>query len=260
MRRRAEVLSLDCSHLERDQAGRSRSCFPRTRNWRTQHQAAEPHASSKWAPPRKARSWLASASSTSTRAQESALGRLCRQRRRRRKVRAIPPRRSQLEGGSATSTGRIRLLTGPSRSNSQQEFKWAWEQMMDEMAEAVRNGPGEISPAESPEARDQGCSRPGRSDARSMPETENGFLTYDCYAGTEVLEEGAKAIGWESGIQCPAATPEDSRQARGGDVPASRGPRRLSGRRGAATIGFVATSGSGHGGGDRAEKRRQFTG
>ena len=30
------------------------------------------------------------------------------------------------------------MRTGPSRSNSQQEFKWAWEQMMDEMAEAVR--------------------------------------------------------------------------------------------------------------------------
>jgi CO/xanthine dehydrogenase Mo-binding subunit len=30
-----------------------------------------------------------------------------------------------------------------------------------------------------------------------MPEMENGFLTYDCYAGPECLEEGAKAIGWE---------------------------------------------------------------
>jgi CO/xanthine dehydrogenase Mo-binding subunit len=33
------------------------------------------------------------------------------------------------------------MLTGPSRSNMQQEFKWGWEQMMDEMAEAVGMDP-----------------------------------------------------------------------------------------------------------------------
>ncbi len=34
---------------------------------------------------------------------------------------------------------------GPSRSHLQQETKWSWENMMDEMAEAVRHGPGRVS-------------------------------------------------------------------------------------------------------------------
>jgi CO/xanthine dehydrogenase Mo-binding subunit len=33
------------------------------------------------------------------------------------------------------------MQTGPSRSNMQQEFKWGWEQMMDEMAEPIGMDP-----------------------------------------------------------------------------------------------------------------------
>src|SRR5487761_383117 len=40
-----------------------------------------------------------------------------------------------------------------------------------------------------------------------MPEMENGLLTYDCYAGPEVLEEGAKNIGWERRNPVPRGNP-----------------------------------------------------
>jgi CO/xanthine dehydrogenase Mo-binding subunit len=39
------------------------------------------------------------------------------------------------------------------------------------------------------------------------PEMENGLLTYDCYGGPDVLEQGAKAIGWERRNPVPGAMP-----------------------------------------------------
>ncbi len=56
------------------------------------------------------------------------------------------------------------LLVGASRSNSQQEFKWCWEQMMDEMAEACGIDPVKVRLGQSATARDEGRSDPGRSD------------------------------------------------------------------------------------------------
>jgi CO/xanthine dehydrogenase Mo-binding subunit/aerobic-type carbon monoxide dehydrogenase small subunit (CoxS/CutS family) len=69
---------------------------------------------------------------------------------------------------------------GPSRSYFQQETKWSWESMMDEMAEAVGQDPVQF--------RLMHITRPKIGDAR---------YPYDSFPSVEVLTEGAKAFGWE---------------------------------------------------------------
>ena len=81
------------------------------------------------------------------------------------------------------------------RSYTQQEVKWAWENMIDEMAEALGldpiqfrlmhvSRPGtKLSPARDWDARDLG----------KRLEITDGAITYDSFASVEVLEEGAKA-------------------------------------------------------------------
>jgi len=98
------------------------------------------------------------------------------------------------------------LRTQPVRSYTQQEVKWAWEHVMDEMAEAVAMDPLQF--------RLLHVSRPGgklttdwHSDFRSRYELQDGALTYDSFASVEVLEEGAKAIGWERRNRVPGGAP-----------------------------------------------------
>jgi xanthine dehydrogenase molybdenum-binding subunit len=91
------------------------------------------------------------------------------------------------------------MNTNPVRSFTQQEVKWAWENMMDEMAEAVGKDPLQF--------RLMHISRPGMklspagdwhaTDLGQRIELEKGALTYDSFASVEVLEEGAKVIGWD---------------------------------------------------------------
>jgi CO/xanthine dehydrogenase Mo-binding subunit/aerobic-type carbon monoxide dehydrogenase small subunit (CoxS/CutS family) len=69
---------------------------------------------------------------------------------------------------------------GPSRSYYQQETKWSWESMMDEMAEALALDPVQF--------RMMHITRPKPGDAR---------YPYDCFPSVEVLQEGAKAFGWD---------------------------------------------------------------
>jgi CO/xanthine dehydrogenase Mo-binding subunit/aerobic-type carbon monoxide dehydrogenase small subunit (CoxS/CutS family) len=69
---------------------------------------------------------------------------------------------------------------GPSRSHIQQETKWSWENMMDEMAEVVGKDPVEF--------RMMHITRLTPGDTRHP---------YESFASVEVLEEGAKAFGWE---------------------------------------------------------------
>jgi xanthine dehydrogenase YagR molybdenum-binding subunit len=69
---------------------------------------------------------------------------------------------------------------GPSRSHLQQETKWSWENMMDEMAEACGKDPLAY--------RLMHITRLTPGDARHP---------YESMASLEVLEEGAKAFGWE---------------------------------------------------------------
>ena len=82
------------------------------------------------------------------------------------------------------------------RSCTQQEVKWGWENMIDEMAEAVGLDPVQF--------RLMNVSRPGVRltadwDERygQSYESENGSVGFDSFASVEVLEEGAKAIGWD---------------------------------------------------------------
>jgi CO/xanthine dehydrogenase Mo-binding subunit len=92
------------------------------------------------------------------------------------------------------------------RSCTQQEVKWGWENMIDEMAEALGMDPIQF--------RLMNVARPGSkltadfSDlyAESL-ELENGTVHFDSYASVEVLEEGAKAIGWSQRNATPGGAP-----------------------------------------------------
>jgi CO/xanthine dehydrogenase Mo-binding subunit len=99
------------------------------------------------------------------------------------------------------------LLTGPSRSNMQQEFKWGWEQMMDEMAEAVGMDPVQFRLLNVQKPGTTLTHEHGGVTVIPMPESKNGTLTYDSYAVVEVLEEGMKAIGWDQRSPKPGASP-----------------------------------------------------
>ena len=77
---------------------------------------------------------------------------------------------------------------GPSRSYYQQETKWSWESMMDEMAEVVGLDPVEF--------RLMHITRPKPGDTR---------YPYDCFPSVEILQEGAKAFGWDKRSAKPAS-------------------------------------------------------
>jgi xanthine dehydrogenase molybdenum-binding subunit len=86
---------------------------------------------------------------------------------------------------------------GCARSCTQQEIKWAFENLVDELSEVAGLDPVEF--------RLRNVARPGDRLSPALdwhlelkhPELENGTLTYDSYASVEVLEEGAKLFGWE---------------------------------------------------------------
>ncbi len=99
------------------------------------------------------------------------------------------------------------MLIGPSRSNSQQEYKWAWEQMIDEMAEAVGMDPLKFRLLNVQKPGTKVTIASGGPTMVKMPETENGYLTYDSYAVEEVLAEGAKTIGWDKRNPVPGGNP-----------------------------------------------------
>src|SRR5262249_37860121 len=78
---------------------------------------------------------------------------------------------------------------GPSRSYIQQETKWSWEQMMDEMAETLGLDPIEF--------RLKHITRPAPGDDR---------YPYNSFASIEVLAGVAKTVGWDK-RQGPALAP-----------------------------------------------------
>jgi CO/xanthine dehydrogenase Mo-binding subunit/aerobic-type carbon monoxide dehydrogenase small subunit (CoxS/CutS family) len=79
---------------------------------------------------------------------------------------------------------------GPSRSYYQQETKWSWESMMDEMAETLGLDPVEF--------RLMHITRPKIGDTR---------YPYDSFPSVEVLTEGAKNFGWEKRNPSPGSMP-----------------------------------------------------
>src|SRR5579883_652997 len=95
-------------------------------------------------------------------------------------------------------------MIGCNRSCTQQEVKWAFENLADELAE--------IDPVE---FRLRNVAQPGDRLAPATdwhtemkkPELENGALTYDCFASVEVLQEGAKAFGWDKRNPKPGSMP-----------------------------------------------------
>lgn len=101
----------------------------------------------------------------------------------------------------AYKTNAIRF--GASRSYYQQETKWSWENLIDEMAEAVGIDPVKF--------RLMHITKPGTMLASSpftvSPGREEGQFTYDSFASVEVLEEGAKAFGWDKRNPKPGGNP-----------------------------------------------------
>ena len=97
------------------------------------------------------------------------------------------------------------MQTGPSRSNMQQEFKWGWEQMMDEMAEAVGMDPVEFRLLNVQKPGTVVSYAQGGPTVTPMPEGLNKTLKYDSYGVVEVLGEGRKVIEWERRNAKPGA-------------------------------------------------------
>ncbi len=98
------------------------------------------------------------------------------------------------------------IRAGICRSYTQQEVKWSWENMIDEMAEAVGKDPIEFRLMHIP--------RPGsklttdwHEDFKGRFELENGAVHYDSFASVEVLQEGMKAMGWERRNPKPGGNP-----------------------------------------------------
>ena len=105
---------------------------------------------------------------------------------------------------------------GPSRSYFQQETKWSWESMIDEMAETLGIDPVEY--------RMMHITRLKTGDAR---------YPYESMPTVEVLREGAKAFGWEKRNPVAGGGPgEIQTRVRHRHVAASRRPDGLPRRRG----------------------------
>ncbi len=100
------------------------------------------------------------------------------------------------------------MRTAPVRSYTQQEIKWAFENMIDEMAEEVGIDPLEFRLMHVSKPGDQ-LSGAWHKDLErgTRYENENGFVTYDSFASVEVLEEGAKDIGWDRRNPVPGGNP-----------------------------------------------------
>jgi xanthine dehydrogenase molybdenum-binding subunit len=93
------------------------------------------------------------------------------------------------------------------RSCTQQELKWAFEILIDELAEAAGQDPVQF--------RLLNVARPGDKldpatdwhTEMKKPETENGALTYDSFGMIEAIEESAKLFGWNQRNPKPGGLP-----------------------------------------------------
>ena len=223
------------AHISRGPSAPSRSCC--TKDQELAH-AVKPQTlpNSKWARQKKAGSSACHREFHVNTGAES--GRRRRRRRRRRPLRTVPARRAQLErDGFLYRTNS--LLTGSSRSNSQQEFKWSWEQMMDEMAEACGMDPVKFRLLNMQKPGTKVALGQGGPTIVPMPEMENGLLTYDCYAGRSARRGSESHRMGEAQSRSRRQSRAVQARLRHGHVPAPCRTRRLSGRRGRLRLGHV---------------------
>src|SRR5947209_17581655 len=78
--------------------------------------------------------------------------------------------------------------------------------MSDEMAEAVGMDPIQFRLLHVPRPGTT-LSRDWHEDLGKKYEAENGVVHYDSFASVEVLEEGAKAVGWDKRNPVPGGNP-----------------------------------------------------
>jgi xanthine dehydrogenase molybdenum-binding subunit len=98
-------------------------------------------------------------------------------------------------------------MVGCNRSCTQQEVKWAFENLADELAELAGLDPVQFRLINVAQPGDRLDPATDWHTEMKKPETENGALTYDCFASVEVLEEGAKLFGWDKRNPKPGSAP-----------------------------------------------------
>ena len=98
-------------------------------------------------------------------------------------------------------------MVGCNRSCTQQEVKWAFENLADELAEIAGLDPVQFRLLNVAQPGDRLDPATDWHSEMKKPELENGALTYDCFASVEVLEEGAKLFGWDKRNPKPGSAP-----------------------------------------------------
>jgi CO/xanthine dehydrogenase Mo-binding subunit len=93
------------------------------------------------------------------------------------------------------------------RSCTQQEIKWAFEILIDEVAELAGHDPVRFRLANIAQPGYKLSPATDWHTELKKPETENGALTYDSFAVVEVLEESAKLFGWDKRNPKPGSMP-----------------------------------------------------
>ncbi len=98
-------------------------------------------------------------------------------------------------------------MIGCNRSCTQQEVKWAFENLADELAEVAGIDPVKFRLINVAQPGDRLDPATDWHTEMKKPELLNGALTYDCFASVEVLEEGAKLFGWDKRNPKPGGAP-----------------------------------------------------
>jgi CO/xanthine dehydrogenase Mo-binding subunit len=96
---------------------------------------------------------------------------------------------------------------GCARSCTQQELKWGFENLADELAELAGLDPVEFRLRNVAAPGDRLYPAVDWHVQMKKPELANGALTFDSFASAEVLGEGAKLFGWEKRNPAPGSTP-----------------------------------------------------
>ena len=93
------------------------------------------------------------------------------------------------------------------RSCTQQEIKWAFEILIDELAEAAGQDPLQFRLINMARPGDKLDPATDWHTEMKKPETENGALTYDSFGMVEAVEESAKLFGWDRRNPKPGSMP-----------------------------------------------------